>query len=504
MSAPLADIKASLDWVQQVYTILADDYAKRLEGKETKLSVDEIIRTMPGFGLVGDRLKTSYTELKSATLTEEMKLKAEIKDLENKLEYMTKRSGFSGPGSLSGVSDREKVVILRSYIAQAEEEIKYAKAKLKSMQKELDLPEILPTTYHGEAHYLGLRRLKEEIALLDKQLRPKYGEPDNDAYKNWQISVPRYKKSLRPVSQMGSMCKITLGESKLPRQTILALPVYRLKQLYNPTSDVEYCGTFYFTEPESNVLLILGQPALFGSKVHAAITFYRKLVELSHKFDSDDPTEVSIIKQLLENQWAIALGYATKENPREFDQLIQVTGTEDLKSIHDEDEYSSLDIIFKDDDKTKEVYRRILAPFYESIFTNESEVKQIPLLDTTSLYPSSGDSKYIVDNLVGYHDFLDQTICKWGRLLGVDTIILQHEVGEKRSVTEILDTREDSYSHLVRQPDVKEWWKSSDTYPTTWFAEYGFVTGDTCCNDFTVDPANVNKVRLSPQCVITS
>jgi len=51
---------------------------------------------------------------------------------------------------------------------------------------------------------------------------------------------------------------------------------------------------------------------------------------------------------------------------------------------------------------------------------------------------------------IGIHDHYDQIICSLAKDLGIDTIIFQHEIGETRSVSEILDIRTYSYDHLVR------------------------------------------------------
>jgi hypothetical protein len=50
------------------------------------------------------------------------------------------------------------------------------------------------------------------------------------------------------------------------------LPVVRYPGLYYKKSSTKYCGTFYYVEPQSRVLLNLGaNVVIFGSKVEAGI-----------------------------------------------------------------------------------------------------------------------------------------------------------------------------------------------------------------------------------------
>lgn len=78
------------------------------------------------------------------------------------------------------------------------------------------------------------------------------------------------------------------------------------------------------------------------------------------------------------------------------------------------------------------------------------------------------------------HDWMDQSICNMARNQGIDTLIFQHTIGKGRAVTELLDTRADSYSYLYRVTGrntlARPWYVPNAQYPTIWFPTTdGFV-----------------------------
>lgn len=108
---------------------------------------------------------------------------------------------------------------------------------------------------------------------------------------------------------------------------------------------------------------------------------------------------------------------------------------------------------------------------------------------TENIMYGSEDEVYLN---IGLHDHYDQEICKWAKILEIDTIVFQHEIRETRSVSEILDTRNFSYDHLVRIEGEKEekWYDISEKYPTIWFIDNGFVR----LTNFKIDRKYLNKV----------
>jgi hypothetical protein len=69
-----------------------------------------------------------------------------------------------------------------------------------------------------------------------------------------------------------------------------------------------------------------------------------------------------------------------------------------------------------------------------------------------NLIPKKSDTLFYVGVHIGLYaaeDKLDQPICTAGALLGYDIIFLQSMAGSHQAVSEVLDTRPDSFSHLV-------------------------------------------------------
>lgn len=65
--------------------------------------------------------------------------------------------------------------------------------------------------------------------------------------------------------------------------------------------------------------------------------------------------------------------------------------------------------------------------------------------------PDLGDRQVYVGvilDLYAFEDKLDQPLCKLASMLGYDIVILTHMIGSHQVVTEVLDTRSDSFQHL--------------------------------------------------------
>jgi hypothetical protein len=132
-------------------------------------------------------------------------------------------------------------------------------------------------------------------------------------------------------------------------------------------------------------------------------------------------------------------------------------------------------------------YHQVLSLFYE-LLNSEDDIKYIDFIDTTALYPIDKSSILNGQNMKqGLHDFLDQPLCNLARELNIDTIILQHEIGEYRAVSEVLDTRENSYDYLIRVEDSSPCWLPNLKYSTVWFPEYGLVDENGCCKNIEID-----------------
>lgn len=206
------------------------------------------------------------------------------------------------------------------------------------------------------------------------------------------------------------------------------LPVYRIPDLYYPLND-QYCGTFYFYEPESTEHLNLGKTFIAANKLDA----YMKLKFLNGIISNNNDEEKNV-----------------NDARRQYGKML--------------DTYSILDNYES---------RRFLTKLLQSVKDAEETVYK---LDTNMYinalyYLENGDN---ISGKAEYFDFLDQELCNLGSSNGYDTIILQREPGKYRPNTEILDTRSRnvSYNSICILPRIMKISK----YPTIWFAEDGLVS----------------------------
>lgn len=345
----------------------------------------------------------------------------------------------------------------------------------------------------------------------------------NLAYFDKNIQHPRYTHTGRPITRMETLISSPPLNHK---NNNLFLPVVRYANLYHSTvsRDTRICGTFYYYEPQSEILLNLGVTAVFGSKVHA---YYKMKEQLQQIVEQDylpfstnlafldqlkrmEPTSFDKFKERFTttvSQMKAIFDWFTILEPHNYERLLQIPGWKsisDMLTFH----HGSHDFRY--------IVDRCMIPFYNTILRNSNDVTQLFCVETTPLYPSDRSDFWNESNMEpDSHDYLDQAICWFGRLLGLDTIILQHEIGETRSVTEILDVRSDTYQFLT-QVNPRPWFETipsfSYKYPTIWFVDYGFVSNFSpssqfdIFHDFIIDsndanivkPASIQKIRHFP------
>jgi hypothetical protein len=320
---------------------------------------------------------------------------------------------------------------------------------------------------YKELHVIAEPDLKV-IACDEKKLvdLTKY-IPPLDAYREREKRYPRFIQTGRPISYMIQMCKRI--ESKIECfKDNLFLPVIRYQSLYHPESEKKnYCGTFYYIEPESTVLLNLGRCSVFTTKVHAYIALKAKLEGKSREEILDQVFDLETFNKKRMN---IDIWPKTQK-------ILKLTNQQ---------------------------IKEIMIQFYIPLLHNENDVKIIPGINTTALFPTDLSDIWKITTwdvpssqvniTIGITDDFDQDICKMARELKIDTLVLQKEIGETRAVTEILDTRENTYDNLVRVEEKKEWYKISKKYPTIWFLDNGFIT-NMKCKKIDIDREDVNLIK---------
>lgn len=350
---------------------------------------------------------------------------------------------------------------------------------------------------------------KEKDEKEEKQ--PEQGKEDvlGFAYAEPKLNVPRYTATFRPINHMKTMCT---KEAKIcPSDVKFYLPVNRYKNLMyhserdelddelekafasvekkdekKDSSRTQYCGKFYYIEPQSNVVLDMGTVVIFASKVHAWYKF-KEILSLSQDHLDLELFERMTRKGPNAGGWIWALENIM--NPLKKEQLSE--------------------------EQKLEFTRKYIKPYYFALFNDEKEVDNsyIEELGTNSLYPNKvvreekwGKkfyAKYWSERNFGtaMHDDFDQDICEMAREYEIDTVIFQHEPGSKRAVSEILDTRPDTYQHLVRITNrnfiERPWYKWSTIYPTIWFVKKdGFLVNSQCCIDFEFEDAEFNPLNI--------
>lgn len=168
--------------------------------------------------------------------------------------------------------------------------------------------------------------------------------------------------------------------------------------LYYGEREKDICGYFYYAEPESTTYLVYRRSLTAFNKTSAA----RKLLK---KKDS-----VELQSTLRE----LSLGRYTEKKS--------------LLTRHQKGELPA-DLRFTVQEAHQLIYPR-------------SEISPDLLKIDRKVYLG----KYL--ELYAYEDKLDQPLCKLAQELGYDLLILTHMVGSHQIVTEVLDTRENSFKHL--------------------------------------------------------
>jgi hypothetical protein len=289
--------------------------------------------------------------------------------------------------------------------------------------------------------------INDEIDFLNESLDPEiyFYLINNGAsplssyvYSHPNTPYPRWPMTYRPINKMGFVHEKCSDKSKNTFNDTekYYLPVVRYEGIYysNVRTNNEYCGTFYYYEPNSNVFIDLGNVLITGNK-------YDALRELS---DEDWSEDISV-----------SLARLKSGKPYTEEETIAYR------------RYKLSD--FTEIDK-----------FFTKILTDEEDVDSYKLkFNGVNLNPLFIDStgEYYGNIFYAILDDLDQIICDLARHKGYDTIILQREPGNYRAVTEILDTRQrpNSFLSLCRHNNGP-FSSLNSKYPTIWYPSYGYLT----------------------------
>jgi len=239
-----------------------------------------------------------------------------------------------------------------------------------------------------------------------------------EAYKNPALtSIPRYAITKRPIIHLENygqylqhgqfQRKIQNGHYYLP---VVRYEVHTYAERQLPVLDpeqVQYCGKFFFYEPNSTILMDLGNVAFYSGKVAAAQALrpYMTLEEQRRVF-------------LTPKEYLSGL-------PHPLHDRVFVTMSQTLEKRYN----LSLD--------------RIRAIEDVIFYTMPQNITQIPyvsvLTDTDYFTPFNPSIGHDITRFLHLNsDYLDQPICNAAKRKGLETVVLQHENGQNHSTTEIL------------------------------------------------------------------
>jgi hypothetical protein len=254
------------------------------------------------------------------------------------------------------------------------------------------------------------------------------------AYFNKNIKVSRYPQTERPITDMAFATNNCTIEG-------LWFPIVRYDNLYYKY-DEDYCGTFYYFEPDSTNYLNLGKTLIAANKIHAYILLFSKQDELE-----------SI-------RTGTPIGGILAHSIITFINGGRLQDSDLTRKV-----------------KFYDLYLPILN-YLTTVYNKENDIINVRLINRNGLLEDAKgnyEPKIAKGSFFAGFDELDQIICQEARKQNYDTILLQREPGLTRMVTEILDTRDRSisYSNICKQK--YNYLPIKAKYPTIWVSEYGFI-----------------------------
>lgn len=196
---------------------------------------------------------------------------------------------------------------------------------------------------------------------------------------------------------------------KLP--SINTIPVTRYaggmsKGLFYGERPKDACGYFFYYEPESTAYLAYNRELRAFNKTDACRKLY-------YEMEDKDP----------DHEYTQIL----------YDDVINMKDSDMLIEMHIEGDLPS-DLMFT-------------AQEFNDLIQQEDLEIEIVIRDN----PITSSRKVYMGKTMGLYageDHLDHILCVSAGFLGYDIVILENMVGSHQVVTEVLDTREDSFSHL--------------------------------------------------------
>ncbi len=325
----------------------------------------------------------------------------------------------------------------------------------------------------------------------DKPLKNKDAtKNDYEANPNsFQQQPIRFHYTNRPVSAMNKLLPSYKRTRKAPSGYYL--PIIRYENIYysqdtdDETKKQEYCGKFFYFEPESNIYLHLGKSCFFASKVDAYMTLHYLKWQLQRSLNPKSFLHgVSVNLQLNKFKLFATNGAHVKGVLEKILDMNTITESVRKSKVHEDEEFWDKFLTYR--------YRTLFLSAQD--FDKDWHSKILPVFYPTDKIRLGG--KPLPSN-VGAFDYLDQDICHSARQFGFDTVVLQHEVGGHDSVTEIIHTRENFEDFLYEFKDVETDLLPQTMYPKIWLpTENGILAVDDKAKKamISINETNINQI----------
>jgi hypothetical protein len=237
------------------------------------------------------------------------------------------------------------------------------------------------------------------------------------------------------------------------------------------------CGRYYYFEPNSTTLMYLGRFAVFGSKIHA-FTFLSAMILMGI---SKSKHGLNSINQALYGS------YDPSDLQNSFGGLSLfprklVAGTIDMKNVgtyfNDFEPWTHFNARYK------KIPPKTYWQWHTAVYNTPEDDTTFPELGGMSnIWETRDEDAPDYKGFPGQYDMLDQIICRFAQLSGLDTVIFQHEPEPDWTATEILSVREfEDYLcgpvtkvPLPLPPSASIGAGSKLKYARQWFKSYGFV-----------------------------
>jgi len=257
------------------------------------------------------------------------------------------------------------------------------------------------TELSGNHKYLGIPPAFTELLLYPRSKRPLF---DMRLFWQWYNADEQWREEPAPDWTVPPSQGLLLDNSieGVVKDQTLSIPVLRLQEgmsrgaYYKKSTTQEFCGTFFYFEPDSPANLLSRTTLIAVNKVRALQQLHVSLKQ--------------VIKIFYRSRWLIDTGM-----PLEADTGRSVA-VEFARSILGAD----VPILGDFDTLREAIYPVVLQRLYNKNF------------DIDRFHPL----------MYAFEDMFDQFLCKAADKAGIETVLLTRMTGKNRLVSEILDTRD--------------------------------------------------------------